>query len=198
MRAISLFSRELGISALSCSARFALRILVSMSAIGSVCNATRPYFHNWSSDVLSPTAFRHSGDHSLVREVAQADPAEPELLVDRARAAAAVAARVRARLEPLRLARLLDQCFACHQCSLQGCCSVSRSLARSQSPHATAAQAGCLHKCGGGLWRRAIAGERRADIGRSTTPALLRCLAGTASRGRAGARGPPRRSQRWW
>src|SRR5215204_2444237 len=114
MRAISLFSRELGISALSCNARFALRILVSMSAIGSVCNATRPYFHNWSSDVLSPTTFRHSGDHAMVREVAQADPAEPELLVDRARAAAAVAARVRASLEPLRLARLLDQRLACH------------------------------------------------------------------------------------
>ena len=37
---ISDFSPEVGISARSCRARFALRILVSMSAIGSVCMAT--------------------------------------------------------------------------------------------------------------------------------------------------------------
>src|SRR5919206_428525 len=111
---MSAFRRELGISAVSCSALLALRILVSMSAIGSVCNATRPCFHKWSSDVLSPTALGHPRDDALVGEVPQADSTEAELLVDRARAAAAVAARVRARLEALRLVRLLDQGLACH------------------------------------------------------------------------------------
>src|SRR5215218_312673 len=132
MRAISLFRREVGISALSCNARFALRILVSMSAIGSVCTSGT-FLRRLPSEATgqpssaknachfsgSPARLRHSGDHALVREVAQADPAESELLVDRARAAAAVAARVRARLELLRLARLLDQRLACHYCSFQ-------------------------------------------------------------------------------
>src|SRR5215210_6240552 len=102
MRAISRFRRDVGISARSCSARFALRILVSMSAIGSVCMP------------LLPARLRHAGDDALVGEVPQADSTEAELLEDRARPAAAVAARVRARLEALGLGRLLDQCLACH------------------------------------------------------------------------------------
>src|SRR5919198_1058492 len=94
MRAISTFSFELGISTRSCSALLALRMRVSMSAIGSV-------------NIASPRGLRHAGDHALVREVAQADPAEAELLEDRARPAAPVAARVVPHPEPLR-ARLLD------------------------------------------------------------------------------------------
>ena len=42
MRAISSFMREVGISALSCIALFALRIRVSMSATGSVSIASPP------------------------------------------------------------------------------------------------------------------------------------------------------------
>src|SRR5215212_10543315 len=95
MRAISAFSFEFGISARSCSALLALRMRVSMSATGSV-----------STVVLLPRALRHAGDDALVGELPQADPAEPELLVDGARAAAAVAAAVRARLELLRPRRL--------------------------------------------------------------------------------------------
>src|SRR5262245_43988641 len=96
MRAISSFILEVGIAAESCSARFALRIRLSMSAIGSVS----------TSDLL-PARLRHAGDRTLVRELAQADPAEAELPIDRTRTSAAVAARVGANLV-LRLPLLLD------------------------------------------------------------------------------------------
>src|ERR671930_367051 len=84
MRAISSFRREVGISTWSCIALFALRMRVSMSATGSV-------------SIGSPARFRHPGDHAVVRELAQADPAEAELAVHGARPAAAVAAPVEAR-----------------------------------------------------------------------------------------------------
>src|SRR5215471_12392191 len=89
MRAISTLSLEAGISTRSCSALLALRMRVSMSATGSVSMA-------------SPARLRHARDHALVGELAQADPAEPELLEHGARPAAAIAARVVARLELLR------------------------------------------------------------------------------------------------
>src|SRR5579885_2548883 len=88
MRAISTLSFELGISAVSCSALLALRMRVSMSATGSV-----------STLFLLPGALRHARDHALVGELAQADPAEPELAEHGARPAAAVAAGVVAHLE---------------------------------------------------------------------------------------------------
>src|SRR5215217_2642673 len=94
MRAISTFCREVGISAVSCSALLALRMRVSMSAIGSVCM------------VLLPARLRHARDLPVVRELAQADPAEAELAIDGAGAAAAPAARVLPHLES-RLALLL-------------------------------------------------------------------------------------------
>src|SRR4051812_26939580 len=56
---------------------------VSMSATGSVSIAS-----------LLPAALRHARDRALVGELAQADPADPELLVDRPRPTAAVAAAV--------------------------------------------------------------------------------------------------------
>src|SRR6476659_1446381 len=90
-RAISTFIRELGMVACSCSALLALRMRVSMSAIGSV-----------STSSLLPTGLRHAGDRALVRELAQANAAEAELLEHRARAAALVAARVVPHLELLR------------------------------------------------------------------------------------------------
>src|SRR5687767_15923408 len=54
-----------------------------------------------------PAALRHAGNGALVGELAQADPAEAELLEHRTRAPAAVAAGVVAHLELLR-ALLLD------------------------------------------------------------------------------------------
>src|SRR3954452_450055 len=103
MRAISGLRPEVGISARSCSARFALRILVSMSAIGSVCMLAS-----------LPARLGHARDDALVGEVPQADSTEAELPVGRAGTAAAVAPVVRARLVALRLVRLLDQGLACH------------------------------------------------------------------------------------
>src|SRR5919202_5893026 len=96
MRAISCLRREVGISTRSCIALLALRIRASMSATGSVSIAR-----------LLPRALGHAGDHTLVRELPQADPAEAELAEDGARAPAAVAARVVA--HPVALwTRLLD------------------------------------------------------------------------------------------
>src|SRR5919206_3820627 len=91
MRAISSFRREVGISACSCIALFALRMRVSMSATGSVSIAR-----------LLPARLRHAGDHALVRELPQADPAEAELAEDRARTPAAIAAAVVPHPEALR------------------------------------------------------------------------------------------------
>src|SRR5438876_11091846 len=99
MRAISSLSREVGISVRSCNALLALRIRVSMSATGSVS----------TSRSSLPAALGHAGDHALVGELAQADPAEPELLEHGARPPAAVAARVVAHLELLRARRLDDE-----------------------------------------------------------------------------------------
>src|SRR5581483_8696074 len=74
----------------SCSALLALRMRVSMSAIGSVSTVS-----------LLPARLRHAGNRALVGELPQADPAEPELAEDRAGAAAPVTARVVAHLELL-------------------------------------------------------------------------------------------------
>jgi hypothetical protein len=57
--------------------------------------------------LLLPRGLRHAGYLTLVRHLAQADPAESELAVHRARTAAAMAAAVCARLE-FRGARLAD------------------------------------------------------------------------------------------
>src|ERR687887_1574940 len=97
---MSSLRREVGIRVSSCSALLALRMRVSMSAIGSVIVIRRS---------LLPRALRHPRDRALVGEVPQADPAEPELLVDRPRPPAAVAARVLAHLELLRPRGLRDQ-----------------------------------------------------------------------------------------
>src|SRR5262245_9443899 len=96
MRAISSLSFEEGSSTRSCSALLALRMRVSMSATGSV-------------SMGSPRALRHAGDHALVGQLAQADPAEAELLEHGAGPPALVAARVVARLELLRARGLRDQ-----------------------------------------------------------------------------------------
>src|SRR5579884_35704 len=99
MRAISSLSRECGISVRACSALLALRMRVSMSATGSV-SMVGPFL---------PRALRHARDHALVGELAQADPAEPELAEHGARPAAPVAARVVPHPELLRPRGLDDQ-----------------------------------------------------------------------------------------
>src|SRR6185437_29795 len=88
MRQISTLRREDGMDVVSCSALLALRMRVSMSATGSV-----------SISSLLPGALRHAGDHALVGELPQADPAEPELAEHGTRTPAAVAAGVVAHLE---------------------------------------------------------------------------------------------------
>src|SRR5690349_7446746 len=65
----------------------ALRTRVRKSATGSVIDIRR-----------LPAALGHARDVAVVRELAQADPAQAELAVDGARAAAAAATRVLAGL----------------------------------------------------------------------------------------------------
>src|SRR3954451_15099262 len=131
MRAISSFSFELGISTRSCSALLPLRIRVSMSAMGSV-----------SIGLLLPRALGHARDDALVGELAQADPAEPELLEHRARPAAAVAAAVVAHLV-LRGARgLRDHRLLGHLVPLL--------LARERHPQAAQKRLGLLVRLGCG------------------------------------------------
>src|SRR5438445_13847949 len=106
-RAISTFILELGMVACSCSALLALRMRVSMSAIGSVSTVS-----------LLPARLRHAGNRALMRQLAEADPAEAELAEDRARAAAPVAARVVAHLVLLGSPLLHDERRLCHYCCL--------------------------------------------------------------------------------
>src|SRR6516165_4099698 len=80
----------------SWNATLALRIRVSMSAIGSVMVMGRPL----------PRGLRHAGNLAGVRHLPEADPAQPELAVHGAGAAAPTAAGVGPHGE-LRLALLL-------------------------------------------------------------------------------------------
>src|SRR3954468_10632855 len=82
MRASSTLSFDDGTSTVSCAAVMPLRIRVRKSATGSVL------------DMGSPTPLPHAGDVAVVRELAQADPAQAELAVDGARAPATAAPRV--------------------------------------------------------------------------------------------------------
>src|SRR4051794_34871606 len=86
MRESSTLSFDDGTSTVSWAAVMPLRMRVRKSATGSVI------------DIRSPTRLRHAGDHPVVRELAQADPAEAELAVDGTRPATAAAARVLAGL----------------------------------------------------------------------------------------------------
>src|SRR4051795_7581478 len=99
MRAISILSLLAGISTVSCDAWMALRTRVRKSATGSVMDM--------GGALLLPAALGHARDVAVVRELAQADPAQAELAEHGARAAAAAAARVRAGLV-LGGARLTD------------------------------------------------------------------------------------------
>src|SRR5215207_5028379 len=68
---------------------------------------------------LSPTRLGHAWDHAFVRELAQADPAEAEFLVDRAWPPAAVAAGVAPHTEARLPLGLRDQRLLSHAVQLQ-------------------------------------------------------------------------------
>src|SRR5215211_5078640 len=85
MRASSFLSFDEGISTVSWAAMIPLRMRVRKSAMGSVMLMPIPL----------PAGLGHAGDVALVGHLAQADPAEAELLVDGTRPAALAAARVR-------------------------------------------------------------------------------------------------------
>src|SRR4051812_5026135 len=87
MRASSTLSLDEGISTVSWAAVMPLRMRVRKSAMGSVMDMRG-----------SPARLRHARDHPVVRELAQADPAQAELAEDGPRAAAAATARVLAGL----------------------------------------------------------------------------------------------------
>src|SRR3954470_2056881 len=89
MRVISRLSFDAGTSTTSCCAWIALRIRVRKSAMGSVMDMRR---------LPLPARLGHAGDVAVVRELAQADAAHAELAVHGARAPAAAAAAVLARL----------------------------------------------------------------------------------------------------
>src|SRR3954471_13631691 len=91
----------------SWNATFAFRIRVNMSAIGSFIVTAR------SSP--SPRALRHARDLPGVSHLPETEPAQPEVLVHRARPPTPAATRVAAHLE-LRFALLLvDQCLLGHR-----------------------------------------------------------------------------------
>src|SRR3954452_20450405 len=90
MAASASFCLEDGMFTSSCIATLALRMRVSMSAIGSVIVIVR---------LPSPAGLGHTRDLPGVDELAQADAAELELAVHRVRPTTALAARVRAHLE---------------------------------------------------------------------------------------------------
>src|SRR5215467_13033396 len=88
MRAISAFNREDGMSTRVCLALTALRIRVSMSAIGSVISL---FFSIWVTS-RSPAALGDSGHVAFERELPETETAQRELPHVRARAPAQVAA----------------------------------------------------------------------------------------------------------
>src|SRR3954464_3276178 len=109
MRASASLSFDDGISTSSWNAVFAFRRRGSMSAIGSVIMSAPP-----RSRPRSPRCLGHAGHFAGVRHGAEADAAETEALVDRARAAATAAPRVPAHLELRGLLLLLDKGFLRH------------------------------------------------------------------------------------
>src|SRR5687768_3752968 len=94
------FCFEEGIFTTSWYCTLPLRMRVSMSAMGSVIVM-------WSPPLQR--ALRHARDLARQCELAEADPAQAELAVHGARAAAALAAGVAPHLELGRPVRLLDE-----------------------------------------------------------------------------------------
>src|SRR5947207_9443440 len=114
MLASASFNFEDGIGTVSCIATLALRIRVSMSAIGSVIVI---------AETPSPARLRHAGQLPRVCHLPDADAAQPEVAVDRTRPATAATPRVAPHLE-LGLAHLLlDECLLGHY----DCCPSRRN-----------------------------------------------------------------------
>src|SRR5438094_5715142 len=109
MRAMSALMRDAGMSTRVCFAVTALRIRVSMSAIGSVISEPL----NLVIDQL-PTALRHSRNVSLKRELAEAESAQRELAHVGARPAAQAAAVAQPNLVLRRLQFLGHLRCSCH------------------------------------------------------------------------------------
>src|SRR5436853_6538610 len=97
--AISSFIRDAGMETWGLRATNALRILVSISAMGSVITPTL---------ATSPACLHHTGNLPAVRERPETDPAQPELPKHRPRPATRAAAAVPPDLE-LRRRSPLDQ-----------------------------------------------------------------------------------------
>src|SRR5579863_10439735 len=91
MTASDSLSLELGILTLSCMAVLALRIRVSMSAMGSVIVI--------GASLPSPARLGDAGDLPRVHHDAQADATEPELAQHGPRTAASPASGIRPNLE---------------------------------------------------------------------------------------------------
>src|SRR3982750_2034915 len=102
MRAMSAFSRDAGMSTRVCLAVTALRIRVSISAIGSVIFLSlqpSALSHQPSAICQLPAALRHAGDVAFERELPEAEAAERELPHVGARPAAQAAAVAQPDLE---------------------------------------------------------------------------------------------------
>src|SRR5580693_10665372 len=106
MSASDCLSLEAGIFTVSCIAVLALRIRVSMSAMGSVIVM--------SAVLPSPARLGHARDLARVHHDAQADPAQPELAEHSLGPPTASAPRIAADLELGFALLLLDQCLLGH------------------------------------------------------------------------------------
>src|SRR5688572_30177265 len=113
MRASASFSLDDGMRTVSCMATLALRMRVSMSAMGSVI-VIGPPPPGLRAGAPSPARLRHTGHLAGVDELPQTDPAQTELPVHRARSPAAAAAGVGADPELGLALLLLDECLLGH------------------------------------------------------------------------------------
>ena len=162
----------------------------------------------------SPGRLRHAGDHALVRDLAQADPAQAELAVVRARPAAPAAPIVVAGLV-LASALLSDDSVRSLPLAPSFVLGLRvAALRHSGASPLSAASAGPPPRVavlGSGLLRgsRARAPRRAASSAARRSAASCSCriaaarlplvpvLRGTASRAAAAARTPRRRSRQW-
>src|SRR5262245_25887249 len=109
------FSLVAGISTAGRSIALALRIRVSMSAIGSVIISNAPYWTNRTHEFheshqshdSSPTRFPHTWDHAVAGHIPETNPANAELAIDRPGPAAQSTAISDADLLPRQHLRLL-------------------------------------------------------------------------------------------
>src|ERR1700722_2681773 len=104
-RAISTFSFDCGISTRRCFALTALRMRVSMSAIGSVIVIVCPRL---------PTGLAHARQEPVQRHIPEADSAQAELAEEGAGATAPLAAVVLPNSELGLALALLDHCLTSH------------------------------------------------------------------------------------